>query len=348
MKNKLWYDWKWQVQNSVTDIKQILNQKVTYNYNMRVTPYYMSLMKDDDNCPIRKQAIPSHKELEKNSINYEKYGIDITDSLCEKKYSPVSHLVHRYPDRVMIEVTNNCFMYCRFCTRKRLTKIDRKQNDLKSAYKYIRENENIRDVLLSGGNPLTLEDSQLEEIISTLKEIKHIEIIRIGTRAPVVMPMRITDELTDMLRKYHPIWINTHFNHPVEVTEQSQNACEKLINAGIPMGNQSVLLKEINDNVEVYKELCLKLVKMRVRPYYLYQCDIGEGLEHFRTNIKVGVNIIKELRQNITGFAIPAYVIDAPNGGGKITINPENIVEWTEDYVKLKNYLGDEYYYPEI
>lgn len=343
-----WNDWKWQVENSITSVAHVSNKMISCGYNMRIPPYYLSLMNENIDCPIRMQAVPSKKELEKPGTDYEKYGINISDSLNEKKYSPVPHLVHRYPDRVMLEVTNNCFMYCRFCTRKRLTKVDKAQNTLQQALEYIRVHSDIRDVLLSGGDPLTLEDFQLEEIVSTIRNIKHVEIIRIGTRAPVVMPMRITDELVTMLQKYHPIWINTHFNHPLEITIQSQNACEKIVNAGIPMGNQSVLLKGINDNVDVYKELCLKLVKMRVRPYYLYQCDLGEGLEQFRTKINVGINIIKELQQNITGFAIPQFVIDAPNGGGKIAIAPNNIVEWTHEYIKLKNARGDEYFYPEI
>lgn len=348
MSKSEWNNWKWQRENSVEDLAQLTNEVVDYNYNMRITPYYMSLMKEDDNCPIRRQAVPSKRERKESTLDYREYEINIQDSLSERKYSPVPHLVHRYPDRVMVEVTNNCFMYCRFCTRKRLTRIDKKQNDLEQAYEYIKKNKNIRDVLLSGGDPLTLEDFELEEIIKTIRRIPHVEIIRIGTRAPVVLPMRITDELVQMLKNYHPIWVNTHFNHPVEITEQSQYACEKLVDAGIPVGNQSVLLKGINDNTETYKELCLKLVKMRVRPYYLYQCDLGEGLDQFRTKVDVGVEIIKNLRQNITGFAIPMYVIDAPNGGGKITINPDNIIEWNNKFIKLRNYLGDEYYYPEI
>lgn len=343
----MWSDWKWQAENCITNPNEVCEEKVQCNFNMRITPYYAGLMSNDNNCPIRKQAVPTEEENEIYNDKFVKYGINLYDSLAETKYSPVKHLVHRYPDRVLIEATNNCFMYCRFCTRKRLTRIDKHKNDLTEAFEYIRNNECIRDVLISGGDPLTLEDNELETIVSTLRSIEHIEIIRIGTRAPVVLPMRITDDLVNMLKKYHPLWINTHFNHPNEVTLEAENACRKLVDAGIPLGNQSVLLKGVNDNAEVYKELCTKLVKMRVRPYYLYQCDLGMGVEHFRTEVKKGIDIIQALRQNITGFAVPNFVIDAPNGGGKIPINLDNVIDWNDEYIKLKNYKGDVFIYPE-
>ncbi len=344
----MWSDWKWQAENCITNPDEVCKEKIKCNFNMRITPYYAGLMENDEKCAIRKQAIPTEEENIIYNDKFVQYGVNLYDSLAEREYSPVKHLVHRYPDRVLIEATNNCFMYCRFCTRKRLTRIDKQRNDLTETFEYIRNNKCIRDVLISGGDPLTLEDNELETIISILRSIEHVEIIRIGTRAPVVLPMRITNDLVNMLKKYHPIWINTHFNHPKEVTPESENACCKLANAGIPLGNQSVLLKGINDNVEVYKELCTKLVKMRVRPYYLYQCDLGMGIEHFRTEVKKGIEMIQSLRQNITGFAIPNFVIDAPNGGGKISINPDNVIDWNNEYIKLKNYKGDVFIYPEV
>ena len=344
----MWNDWKWQAQNSVTQVEKVSQENIECKFNMRITPYYADLMDNSSTCPIRQQAVPSNDENCEIYEDYSKYGIELHDSLGEEKYTPVSHLVHRYPDRVMLETTNNCFMYCRFCTRKRLTRIPNRKNNLKEAYEYIRNNKQIRDVLISGGDPLTLDDEELEEIISELRGIEHVEIIRIGTRAPVVLPMRITDELVNMLKKYQPIWINTHFNHPKEITKESAKACQRIVDAGIPMGNQSVLLKGINDDAKIIKELCLKLVQIRVRPYYLYQCDLGVGMEHFRTKVQVGVDIIRELRQNITGFAIPTYVIDAPNGGGKIAISPNNVLEWNSQYVKMKNFKGEIFYYPEV
>ncbi len=344
----MWNDWKWQAQNSVTQIEKVSKEKIESKFNMRITPYYAGLMENSSTCPIRQQAVPSKIENSEISEDYSKYGIDLYDSLDEENYSPVKHLVHRYPDRVMLETTNNCFMYCRFCTRKRLTRTPNRKNNLDGAFEYIRNNKCIRDVLISGGDPLTLEDEELEEIISKLREIEHVEIVRIGTRAPVVLPMRITEELVYMLKKYHPIWINTHFNHPKEITKESTEACRRLVDAGIPMGNQSVLLRGINDDAKIIKELCLKLIQIRVRPYYLYQCDLGVGMEHFRTKVQIGIDIIKELRQNITGFAIPTYVIDAPNGGGKIAINPDNVLEWNSQYIMMKNFKEEIFYYPEI
>lgn len=341
--DKNWNDWKWQEFNSITD-----DGKYHGRFKIKVSPYYYSLMNyEDENCPIKKQAFPS--ELEDNICKeYSKYGIDINDSLAEERMSPVENLVHRYPDRVLLTVTNNCFMYCRFCTRKRLTGSCCSNFELEKAFLYIEMHNEIRDVLISGGDPFTLEDETLEKIIIRLRAIKHVEIIRIGTRAPVVMPMRVTDKLVNILKKYHPIWINTHFNHPKEITNLSIKACNKIVDAGIPLGNQSVLLRDINDSLEIYKELCLKLVKNRIRPYYLYQCDIGKGNEHFRTKVQAGIDIIKGLRQYTTGFAIPTFVIDAPNGGGKIAINPNNIIEETKEKIVLCNKDNQLFIYPEI
>ena len=241
-------------------------------------------------------------------------------------------------------------MYCRHCTRRRAVGEEDQlicENELKVALDYIREHEEIRDVLISGGDPLVMSTERLERIISGIRAIPHVDIVRIGTRVPVVLPMRITEELLGMLKKYQPIWINTHFNHPNEITKDSERACQMIVEAGIPLGNQSVLLKGINDHTETMKELLLKLVHMRVRPYYLYQCDLSQGISHFRTKVETGVEIMHNLQGNISGYAVPKYVIDAPNGGGKIPINYEYVISRNDKEVVMENYLGDQYSYPQ-
>lgn len=348
MQAEEWNDWRWQSRNSIVDAEKVYGRPVPVVFRMRIPPYYGSLMSEEDSCPIRRQAVPAEEETQCGADYWEEYGIDRRDSLAEKRYMPVRHLVHRYPDRVMLEATSSCFMYCRFCTRKRLTGKGEGKNDLKDAIGYIERNRNIRDVLISGGDPLTLEDNEIESVVSALRSINHVEIIRIGTRAPAVMPMRVTDGLVQMLRRYHPIWINTHFNHPKELTREAGLACGRIVDAGIPLGNQSVLLKGVNDEIGIMRELCLKLVQMRVRPYYLYQCDIGIGSEHFRTKVQKGMEIISGLRQNISGLAVPNFVIDAPNGGGKIVVHPDNVVEWNERFIRLRNAAGKEFIYPEV
>ncbi|HOJ09643.1 MAG TPA: lysine 2,3-aminomutase [Clostridiales bacterium] len=350
-----WEDWKWQLKNRIVTAEQLgkvisLSEKEMDDINlclkmfrMAITPYYSMLINpDDDNCPIKAQAIPSIKELNIRSD-------DLSDPLGEEFYSPVENIVHRYPDRVLFLLTHKCSMYCRHCTRRRVVgeeDFSVNEETLDKAVDYIKSNSKIRDVLLSGGDPFIMSDSYLEHIIQRLREIPHVEIIRIGTRTPVVLPMRITDSLINMLKKYHPIWINTHFNHPMEITEASVKACAKIVDAGIPLGNQSVLLKGVNDNVETLKELLLKLVKARVRPYYLYQCDIAQGIGHFRTKVEEGMEIMKNLRGYISGYAVPTFVIDAPNGGGKIPINPEYVVSMDDERVVMRNYKGDIYFYP--
>jgi lysine 2,3-aminomutase len=351
-----WNDWSWQLANRITTVKQLNDIlhipeeqqedicSCLQRFRMAITPYYASLI-DADNplCPIRLQCVPTRNEL--NVKDYE-----LNDPLGEEKYSPVENIVHRYPDRVLFLLTDKCAMYCRHCTRRRIVG----KRDLtigkavfEKAIEYIRKNECIRDVLLSGGDPLTLPEGRLEEIISRLRSIPHVDVIRIGSRVPVVLPMRINDSLLDMLKKYHPIWINTHFNHPTEITEESREACRKIADAGIPLGNQSVLLKGVNDNAEILKELFTKLVGMRVRPYYLYQCDIAEGIGHFRTPVEKGIEIMKNIRGYISGYAVPVFVIDAPGGGGKIPINPEYLVSMKDGVVTMRNYKGDTYTYPE-
>ncbi|MEG6611280.1 lysine 2,3-aminomutase [Pseudoclostridium thermosuccinogenes] len=350
-----WNDWKWQLRNRITAVEQLKHvldlseseQKdvglCLKRFRMAITPYYATLIDSaNPHCPIKAQCVPSINELIQKPD-------EKADPLNEDLFSLVPGIVHRYPDRVLFLITYKCSMYCRHCTRRRMVGEEDFSVDkagLDRALEYIRSNKSIRDVLLSGGDPFVMPDSYLEGIISRLRAIPHVEVIRIGTRTPVVLPMRITDGLLGMLRKYHPIWINTHFNHPDEITPYSLQACQKIVDAGIPLGNQSVLLKGINDNVDVQKELLLKLVKARVRPYYLYQCDPSQGIGHFRTPVKTGVDIIKHLRGYISGYAVPTFVIDAPGGGGKVPINPEYVINMDDEKVVMRNYKGDIYVYP--
>ena len=355
-KSSEWTDWRWQYKNRITDIEKLARvieisdtekkniSSCLANFRMAITPYYASLMNPRDlSDPICMQAVPSISEM--NISPWEMH-----DSLNEDGSSPVRNIVHRYPDRVLFLLTRCCAMYCRHCSRRRL--VGEEENpitnkEIGDAIAYIRKNPEIRDVLLSGGDPLTLSDERLEYILSELRNIAHIDTIRIGTRVLATMPMRITSSLISVLKKYHPIWINTHFNHPKELTNTAIQACAKVVDAGIPLGNQSVLLKGINDNTDIMKELLLKLIKARIRPYYLYQCDLNEGLEHFRTNVKTGISIIQDLTGRISGYAIPKFVIDAPGGGGKIPINPEYIVSIDDNVIIMKNYLGEIYRYPQ-
>ncbi|MBO8159420.1 MAG: lysine 2,3-aminomutase [Thermosyntropha sp.] len=344
-----WNDWHWQLNNRITDIEQLKKiisitpenekkiKKAVEIFPMAITPYYASLMDyENPECPIRIQAIPSVEEL----ITSE-YELD--DPLSEDQDSPVPHLTHRYPDRVLLLVTNECAMYCRHCTRKR--KVGEKDKpiskfDIQKAVNYIRKNPQIRDVLLSGGDPFLLSTERLEEIIAEIRSIPHVEIIRIGTRTPVVLPMRIDTKLVNMLKKYHPIWINTHFNHPKEITPQAEQALAMLADAGIPLGNQSVLLKGVNDCPIIMRELVHKLVKNRVRPYYLYQCDLSRGIEHFRTPVAKGVEILERLIGHTSGLAVPTFVVDAPGGGGKIPVLPNYVLSCSPRKTVLRNYEG--------
>jgi lysine 2,3-aminomutase len=354
--NPLWSDWKWQYGNRITRIDELAKvvsindqekQDISFclnRFRMAITPYYASLMDPDDPmCPVRMQAVPTINETYK-------LPCEMDDPLNEEFDSPVKNIVHRYPDRVLFLVTRKCAMYCRHCTRRRTTGEEDfviSEPEMQEAIRYIAQTPQVRDVLISGGDPLTMSDAALEGIISRLRGIEHVEIIRIGTRVPVVMPMRITPAFLAMLRKYQPIWINTHFNHPIELTAAAVKACSDIVDSGIPLGNQSVLLRNINDDTETIRELLLKLVKARVRPYYLYQCDLSEGIGHFRTKVEKGVEIIRNLTGAISGYAIPKFVIDAPNGGGKIPINPEYILSMDNEKVVLRNYKGLTYTYPQ-
>lgn len=344
-----WNDWRWQISNRITTVEE-LEQVINLTYQeregikrclktlrMAITPYYASLLDPDDpECPVRKQAVPTVYETLVSDC-------DMQDPLHEGLDSPVLGLTHRYPDRVLLLITDQCSMYCRHCTRRRFAGHDDRQmpiKNIKRALEYIKENKEIRDVLLSGGDALCVSDGTLEYILESIRAIKHVEVIRIGTRTPVVMPQRITKELCDMIKKYHPVWINTHFNHPKEITNEAKMACKMLADAGIPLGNQSVLLKGINDCPYIMKNLVQKLVMMRVRPYYLYQCDLSEGIEHFRTPVSAGIEIIEMLRGHTSGFAVPTFVVDAPGGGGKIPVNPQYVVSQSSEKVILRNFEG--------
>lgn len=344
-----WADWRWQVKNRITSLSA-LNKflhltddsssqitSVLAKFRMAITPYYLTLIDPENpDCPIRKQAVPRFEEL-----TIGKY--DMHDPLAEDTDSPVPGLTHRYPDRVLFLITDMCAMYCRHCTRRRFAgQTDRAMNEerITKAIEYIRKTEAIRDVLLSGGDALLVSDEMLESIIRRLREIDHVEVIRLGTRVPVVMPQRITPELVAMLKKYHPIWVNTHFNHPDEITPESKAAIDRLADAGIPLGNQSVLLAGVNDCVHIMRKLVTKLAQIRVRPYYLYQCDLSMGIEHFRTPVSKGIEIIEGLRGHVSGYCVPTYVIDAPGGGGKIPVMPNYVLSMAPGKTVLRNYEG--------
>jgi lysine 2,3-aminomutase len=349
-----WNDWKWQLKNSIHTLAEL--ERVIHltqderdgavatcsEFAMSITPYLCALMDPDDpNCPVRMQFVPRLQEIG---------GLGVTDSLGEDAHRVAPGLVHRYPDRVLFLVNNMCASYCRFCTRKRLTGLPNEvlpKAEFDQTIAYLREHTEVRDVLISGGDPLTMSDRNLEYVVSHLREIPSIEIIRIGTKMPMFMPMRVTDELVKMLSKYHPLWINTHFNHPKELTPEAKSACARIVNAGIPLGNQSVLLRGVNSSARIMKELMHELVKNRIRPYYIYQCDLEDGLEHFRTPVEKGVEIMEALRGWTTGFAVPTYVIDAPGGGGKIPVAPNYMLTMGESKVMVRNFEGESFAYPQ-
>jgi lysine 2,3-aminomutase len=344
-----WNDWRWQMRNRIQDAEtlgEVINlssfeiegiKDALATLRMAITPYYASLMdRDNPSCPVRKQAVPTDRELIKAPE-------DMADPLHEDTDSPVPGLTHRYPDRVLFLVTDQCSMYCRHCTRRRFAghhdqPATREQID--RCIEYISNTPVVRDVLLSGGDPLVQSDERLEYIIKRLRDIPHVEIIRIGTRTPVVMPQRITEDLCNMLKKYHPVWVNVHFNHSKEMTPAAEEACARLANAGIPLGNQSVLLKGINDCPHVMKKLVHDLVRNRVRPYYIYQCDLSQGIGHLRTSVARGIEIIESLRGHTSGYAVPTFVVDAPGGGGKIPVMPQYMISMSERKVILRNFEG--------
>lgn len=343
-----WNNWRWQLSNrlnTVEDFEQILvlteSEKKALSspglFRVDITPYFASLIDPNDpDDPIRKQVVPTSLEMVPFTAMME-------DSLAEDRHSPVPGLVHRYPDRVLMLVTTQCASYCRYCTRSRIVgdpSATFSRSEFEMQLEYLKRTPQVRDVLLSGGDPLVLAPRILEEILSRLREIPHIEIIRIGSRVPVFLPMRITDELTEMLQKYHPLWMNIHVNHPNEISTELAEACDRLTRAGIPLGNQSVLMAGVNDNVHIQRKLVHDLVRIRVRPYYLYQCDLVEGAGHFRTPVAKGIEIMEGLRGHTSGYAVPVYIVDAPGGGGKIPVAPNYLISQSDHKVVLRNFEG--------
>ncbi|MBQ6238185.1 MAG: lysine 2,3-aminomutase [Bacteroidales bacterium] len=344
-----WNDWKWQVKNRIETYEELSKyftfdadeaegiKKALAKFRMAITPYYLSLIDPNDPFdPIRRQAIPQGAECNIAPA-------DLNDPLHEDEDSPAPGLTHRYPDRVLFLITDMCSMYCRHCTRRRFAgqKDDESPSErIEKCLAYIERTPQVRDVLLSGGDALMVSDKKLEYIIQRLRAIPHVEIVRIGSRTPVVCPQRITPELCEMLKKYHPIWLNTHFNHPNEFTPEAEQALARLANAGIPLGNQTVLLRGVNDCVHVMKKLMHELVRNRVRPYYIYQCDLSMGLEHFRTPVSKGIEIIENLRGHTSGYAVPTFVVDAPGGGGKTPVMPQYVISQSPDKVILRNFEG--------
>ncbi len=354
-KSSQWNDWRWQLRNRIRSLEQLSKylvglpgrtelQKVVDKYPMAITPYYASLIQQADlSDPIFRMSVPNIQEL------YDPPCLT-DDPLEEHEDMPVPGLVHRYRDRALLIATTMCSMYCRHCTRKRIA--GTRENAisprrLRQVQEYLSNHPEISDVIVSGGDPLTMSDSALESVLSALRAVESVQVIRIGTRMPVVLPMRITDELVAMLKKYHPLWINTHFNHPNELTEEARAACAKLADAGIPLGNQTVLLRGINDDPLIIEQLCRNLIRTRVRPYYLYQCDLVRGVEHFRTSVRKGMEIMEYLRGRIAGFAIPTFVVDAPHGGGKLPVTPTYVVSMSPTHTVLRNYEGLLVSYPE-
>ena len=344
-----WEDWRWQLAHRIrtkeelAELVQLTPEEeagidaAAGRLAMAITPYFAQLMDSQKPyCPIRRQAVPLVQET---AIAPQ----DLVDPLGEENDSPVPGVVHRYPDRVLLLVTDNCAMYCRHCTRRRVVSSTEQcltRGSFQKALEYIRSNRKIRDVLLSGGDPLLLPDEQLEEMITMLRDIPHVEFLRIGTRVPVTLPQRITPELVAMLKKVGPVFMSLHFNHPKEITRRSRRAIELLADAGIPLGSQTVLLKGINDRLYIMKKLMHELLKCRVRPYYIYHCDQAQGISHFRTSLSVGMNIMEKLRGFTSGYAVPHYVFDAPGGGGKIPVSPNYVVSQNKNVYVLRNYEG--------
>ncbi|MCC6166162.1 MAG: lysine 2,3-aminomutase [Caldilineaceae bacterium] len=345
---KQWQDWRWQLShrlNSVEDFARVIRLtsdelaglSAPGHFRVDVTPYFAGLMDPDDpHCPIRRQIMPTAAELAP-------FNAEMVDSLNEEAHSPVPGLVHRYPDRVLMLVTTQCASYCRYCTRSRIVGDPSAQfsrRDYDRQIEYIAQTPQVRDVLLSGGDPLTIPQRVLEDLLRRLRAIPHVEIVRIGTRVPVFLPQRITPDLVEMLRQFHPLWMNIHFNHPREITPEVATALARLADAGIPLGSQTVLLAGVNDCPNVQKELYQRLVRHRVRPYYLYQCDLVHGAGHFRTPVAVGLEIVEALRGHTSGYAVPTYVIDAPGGGGKVPIMPNYVLSQSVDRIVVRNYEG--------
>lgn len=343
-----WYNWRWQLSNRINTVEEF--EKVvplteserkalsaSNLFRVDITPYFISLIDPaDPDDPIRKQVVPTDRELVPFTAMME-------DSLAEDRHSPVPGLVHRYPDRVLMLVTTQCATYCRYCTRSRIVgdpSATFSRAEFEMQIEYLQRTPQVRDVLLSGGDPLVLAPKILDEILRRLREIEHIEIVRIGSRVPVFLPMRITDELCEMLQKYHPLWLNIHVNHSNEISQELAEATDRLTRAGIPLGNQAVLLAGVNDNIHIQRQLVHDLVRIRVRPYYLYQCDLVEGAGHFRTPVAKGIEIMEGLRGHTSGYAVPQFIVDAPGGGGKIPVAPNYLLSMSDHKIILRNYEG--------
>ncbi|CAF0689372.1 L-lysine 2,3-aminomutase [Candidatus Methylacidithermus pantelleriae] len=354
----VWNDWRWQLRNRLTTLESLsrfmeltpeeregVSLAAKKRLALAITPYFFCLLDPKDPaCPLRRQVIPTGRELFRAPY-------ELVDPCGEDRSMVAPGLVHRYPDRVLFLVTSRCASYCRYCTRSRIVSGASGRElppDYGPALEYLRSHPEVRDVLLSGGDPLLLADSKLEGLLAELRRIPHIEILRIGTRIPIFLPQRITPELCRLLRAFHPLWINIHVNHPAELTEEARQALERLADVGIPLGNQSVLLRGINDDEETLRVLVQKLLRCRVRPYYLYQCDLIEGTSHFRTPVRRGLELIASLRGHTTGFAVPQFVVEGPGGGGKIPLDPDYVESFENGQLRLRNYRGDAYLYPDV
>ncbi len=352
----LWNDWKWQLKNRVTTLAQLEQHLALSNeersgvllsgnkLSLAVTPHFFNLIeRDNPDCPIRRQVIPRIEESWTSPY-------EMSDPCGEDSHMPVPGLVHRYPDRVLFLVTDRCASYCRYCTRSRVVSGAGEQElhtDFEQAFRYLEEHTEVRDVLLSGGDALLFSDDKLESILKRLRAIEHIEFLRIGSRVPIFLPQRITPQLCAMLQKYHPLWMSVHVNHPRELTIEVKQALERLANAGVPLGNQSVLLRGVNDDADTMRDLVQKLLMCRVRPYYLYQLDLITGSSHLKVPVSKGIEIIEALRGHTTGYAIPQYVIDAPGGGGKVPVNPGYTLFHDAEKIVIRNYEGKVFEYPE-
>lgn len=351
-----WQDWRWQLRNAVrtpealgrllplTADEQAGLEGTAERFRLGITPYYLSLIDPAHPfCPVRMQAVPVSAEARRSPG-------ELVDPLGEDPRRPVEAIVHKYPDRVLLLAVDSCSVYCRHCTRRRITKggeLELSRSALAEAVAYVKAHPEVRDVLISGGDPLMLSDERLEELLAPLRAIPHVEIIRIGTRVPVCLPMRVTDALARTLRRFAPLYVVTHFNHPKEITPDAREACERLVDAGVPVENQAVLMRRLNSSARIIKELSHRCLTMRVRPYYLHQMDVAEGLEHLRTPIMAGVDILRELRGHTSGLAVPHLAVDLPGGGGKVTLQPDYVVERRATETVFRNYRGETYVYPE-
>jgi lysine 2,3-aminomutase len=354
--NAEWNDWRWQSRHSVRSLAELSRfveltederrgcEETRDIFRLGISPYYLSLIDGKHPfCPVRMQSIPVKAEADKSSG-------ELRDPLGEDKHRPVRAIVHKYPDRVLLLALDHCSVYCRHCTRRRITSGDEggiSREELSEAIDYLRKHPEVRDVLVSGGDPLLLSTARLQELLEQVRSVPHVEIIRIGTRIPVCLPMRVDDELAVMLRKFAPLFVVTHFNHAKEITPEARQACERLIDRGVPVENQAVLMRRLNSSAQAIKDLMQKCLTMRVRPYYLHQMDVAEGLEHLRTPIQTGVEILRELRGWTSGLAVPHLAVDLPGGGGKVTLQPDYVVARKEHETVLRNYRGERYAYPE-